>query len=385
MQSMFDGRMDAEYQRVQHFITHAPWDSRKLWKRLREVIPERVGVLVIDDTGFHKQGDRSVGVSRQYCPPLGKVANCQIAVTSILRSTAATWPLAMELYLPEAWTENDDKREVAHIPEHVRFRKKWEIAVAQATAIRAEGFTVEAVTADAGYGDVSEFRDRLDRSKFLYVVRVSGRQVAFTSEPRFKTKRDEQGHRVLAPNSPKPIRLLEIASSLDDDDFRRVRTGNGSAKKKPDAINVTAIRIQLAHDWSRRSLSKKYWLLIRRKDDGSHKLYLSNFREDASLEELVRVAYSRWAIEQNYQQLKDELGFDHFEGRSWPGWNHHAVLTALAFTFIGLERRRDKSSEMPSVPAMRKVLAKVLLAVTFIEDPELRRLFKAFSTGPPPI
>lgn len=385
IQSMLAGRADAEYQRVQHFIAHAPWDHRALWKVLRKQIPENSGVLVIDDTGFHKQGIHSVGVARQYCPPLGKVANCQVAVTTILRSEKSTWPLAMDLYVPHEWDEDEGRREGALIPRSVRFRKKWEIAVAQATAHRLEGFRFSGVTADAGYGDITEFRDRLTRMRFRFVVRVGGSQIAFRGKPRLVRRLDRGGssRMEVAPGSPKPTTLKDLAKRLPESDFKTVKWGHGS--RGPMRVRVTALRVALCPDWKDgRPVRKPCWLLVRRKEDGTHKIYLSNLPETAPLIELVRIAYSRWAVEQNYQQLKDDLGLDHFEGRSWPAWNHHAAVTAMAFTFLALERRRSRKAPLPTVPALRRVLSKLLLAMTFVEDPELRGLVASFGRDPPP-
>lgn len=384
IQAMASGRSDAEYQRIHHFIANAPWDALDLWKRLRARIPERGGVVVIDDTGFHKQGEHSVAVARQYCPPLGKVANCQVAVTSILRSEKSTWPLAMDLYLPQEWAEDASRREAALIPDAIVAKKKWELALAQISRAKREGFTIHGVTADAGYGDATEFRDGIGRLGLRYVVRVGGRQVAFRERPRLTRRHKGPAQRlriVLAKESTKSFTLRELAESLPDSDFKSIVWGKGS--KGPLRIRVKALRIFLGRDWHAGEPVKECWLLARRKRDGTHKLYLSNLPADAPVLDLVRIAYSRWAVEQSYQQFKDDLGFDHFEGRSWPGWNHHAALTAMAFTFLARERRRSRTDKLPSIPSIRRVLSRLALAMTLVEDPELRELVVSFGRDPP--
>ena len=165
MQAMH-GRLSApgQYQALQHFITHSPWDAQRVWTQLRTVVPIRTGILAIDDTGFPKQGTQSVGVQRQYCGALGKIGNCQVAVSSALIADGRTWPLAYDLYLPVAWTDDATRRAAAGLPATVRFREKWRIALAQVRAIRQAGFTITGVVVDADYGSNAEFRAGLDDS-----------------------------------------------------------------------------------------------------------------------------------------------------------------------------------------------------------------------------
>ena len=368
---MAAGKSNAEYQRIHHFIADAPWDSLDLWKRLRMRIPEREGVVVIDDTGFHKQGSHSVGAARQYCPPLGKVANCQVAVTSILRSARSTWPLAMDLYLPKEWAEDTDRREAALVPSSIVARKKWELALRQIARTKREGFSIRGVTADAGYGDTTEFRDGIGRLGLHYVVRISGRQTVFKAQPRLVGEHWR----------PAPRPAKQFAASLPDSAFKKVVWGKGSKGKLE--IRVAACRVFLGTRRAPDEAIRESWLLIRRKRDGTQKLYLSNLPATATLLELVQIAYSRWAVEQSYQQLKDDLGFDHFECRSWPAWNHHAVLSALAFTFLAIERRRSRRQKLPTIPAVRRVLSRLTLAMTVVEDPEMRELVASFGRDPP--
>src|SRR4029077_3997528 len=284
------------------------------------------------------------------------------------RSLNSTWPLAMDLYLPHAWAEDDARREIVMVPRAIVGKKKWELALGQISRAKREGFVIRGVTADAGYGDVGDFRDGIARLGLRYVVRVGGKQIAFRERPRYtREQRNDRGRRpiTLAKGTPIPVTLRQLARSIPDKAFRSLIWGKGS--KGSLRIRVAALRGFLAGDCQKGALPKECWLLIRRKRDGSHKLYLSNLAADASPMELVKIAYSRWAVEQSYQQLKDDLGFDHFEGRSWPGWNHHAVLTAMAFTFLALERRRSRRARLPTIPALRRVLSRLTLAMTVVE------------------
>lgn len=384
IQAMSAGRSNAEYQRVHHFISEAPWNGAEIWRRVRTKAIDRSGVIVIDDTGFAKQGPRSVAVARQYCPPLGKVANCQIAVTSVLRSSRSTWLLGMDLYVPQDWIDDPERRERALVPESVVAKKKWELALGQIGRAKRDGFEIRGVAADAGYGDIGAFRDGIAKLGLRYVVRCGGRQIAFLERPRISSQKRRRGKRLelaLGRGSAQPMTLKQIAASLPDRGFRRVTWGKGS--KGPMRIRVTALRIFLAPGWRDGEKPKECWLLVRRKRDGSHKLYVSNLPPSATLVELVRIAYSRWAVEQSYQQLKDDLGFDHLECRSWVAWNHHAALSALAFTFLGIERRRSRLAKLPTIPAARRVISRLALAMTVVEDPEMRELVTSFARDPP--
>ena len=384
IQAMSAARSNAEYQRVHHFISEAPWKEGEIWRRIRARAIDRRGVIVVDDTGFAKQGIRSVAVARQYCPPLGKVANCQVAVTSVLRSPRSTWLLGMDLYLPGEWVDDHERRERALVPKSVRAKKKWELALGQISRAKREAFEISGVAADAGYGDIGEFRDGIAKLGLRYVVRCTGRQIAFRERPRFSNRKSRKGkrvERVLTAGSPQTKTLKQIAESLPDRSFRRVTWGKGS--KGPMRIRVTALRILLAAGWREGVKPKECWLLVRRKRDGSHKLYISNLPINARLVELVQIAYSRWAVEQSYQQLKDDLGFDHLECRSWVAWQHHAALSALAFTFLGIERRRSRLSLLPTIPAARRVISRLALAMTVVEDPEMRELVTSFARDPP--
>lgn len=371
-------RDPGSYQAIQHFITISQWDPEPVWRKLREQIPERRGILIIDDTGFPKQGKHSVGVQRQYSGTMGRTANCQVAVSTVLRTKHTTWPIAMDLYLPEVWAEDMDRRESAAVPASSVFQLKWQIALGQVVKARRAKIQIECVVTDSGYGECTEFRDRLDRMHLRYVVAVTGQTTVFRAQPRFKPPRalrqvgrPRKYHR-LARSSPKPEPLKALATSLPAGAWKRIVWRLGT--KGPMRGDFAALRIVPAHRWFKRKPRPACWLLCERLRDGSFKFYLSNLPEDTSLKRLVDMAHTRWPVEQNYQQLKEELGLDHFEGRTWTGWHHHVLLTALTFVFVEAERSRRVAEPLPTFPAMRRLLSEILFIHLFDERPDLQEL-----------
>ena len=343
------------YQNLQHFITHSTWEPRPLWRRLREVIPVRAGILAIDDTGLPKQGTASVGVQRQYCGALGKIANCQVAVSTALITGKLAWLTSLELYLPQSWMA-DDRRAQARIPPAVPFREKWRIALSHVRTVRAAGFTFEAVVADAPYGETHQFRAGLERLGLAYVVAVPY----------------SMGACVLG--TPTRESLAAIAQGLARSAWHRIRWGQGT--KGPLEARFAAVRVQIPKSRSGR------WLLCQESlVDGERQYYFSNLPADTPLTTLVRIERSRWAIEVQYRDLKSELGLDHFEGRSYPGWHHHAVLAAMTFTFLQLERRRH--ALLPTFPDVRDLMREVFAALLWTARPAWLKVDISFQRNPP--
>lgn len=360
------------YQSFQHFITHAPWSAERLWRQLRTVIPERTGVLILDGTSFPKQGRRSVAVARQYCGTLGKVANCQVAVTAALWTGLRAWMLGAALYVPQEWL-TPEARQRAQIPTALRFQEKWRLAITLLRQIRAAGFQITAVLGDAEFGDNATLRRTLHRLQLPYALGISSTLTVFRGTPPVAVPPRTR------PNAPHPKRLQvidgsrpeavrTIAAQLPARAWRRVAWRNGS--NRPWAAHFAALRVTPAHDWRRRRLAPEVWLLFER-DLGTTprvKAYLVALPATASLRALVRLAHHRWAIEQQYMELKDELGLDHFEGRSFVGWHRHIVLTAMAYTWLQDARRRA-SARLPTLPVARAVITEILTAHFFVTRP----------------
>jgi SRSO17 transposase len=357
------------YQAFQHFVTHAPWVPERVWRRLRAVIPARGGVVILDGTSFPKQGTASVGVARQYCGALGKIANCQVAVTAALWTGARAWLLGALLYLHEDWL-TPDGRARGHIPSTVRFQEKWRQALTLLRQIRASGFEITAVVGDAEFGDNATLRRTLHRWNVPYALGISSTVTVFLgtplvhAPPRLVGLGRPRTQRVLPPT----IRAVAVSAWADRQPVRRWRTvswRNGT--NRPWRARFLAIRVTPAHDWRERRLAPEVWLLCERGlgTKPRTKYYFVALPGTASLTALVRLAHQRWAIEQQYQELKDELGLDHFEGRSYLGWNRHVVLTALAYAWLQQEREQT-GTRAPTLPVVRAVIQEILTAHFFI-------------------
>ena len=359
MQAMH-GRLSTpgSYEALQHFITDSPWATAPLWTQLRALVPSRRGILAVDDTSFPKQGHHSVGVQRQYCGALGKIANCQVAVSTVLLDDHLAWPLSFELYLPQAWCTDAARRTKARIPESVRFREKWRIALAHIRQVLKAGFQLTAVVTDADYGARTAFRRGLERLGLRYAVALPHTAALWTA------------------GAPRTRRAAAIGAALPEADWHRVTWATGT--KGPLAARFAAVRVRPVKSRGDR------WLLCERSlADDARKYYLLNLDATASLHDLVDVARSRWPIEQQYRELKDELGIDHFEGRSYQGWAHHTVLTVVAFTFLQFERRRSDDESRPTLPTVRLWVREIMAVLYVVTTPKLLNLLANFQRNPP--
>ena len=358
MQAMH-GRLSAprQYQALQHFITHSPWDAARVWTHLRTVVPVRAGILAIDDTGFPKQGTQSVGVQRQYCGALGKIGNCQVAVSSALIADGRTWPLAFDLYLPASWTDDAARRAGTGIPPTVRFREKWRIALAQVRAVLKAGFALTAVVVDADYGSNAAFRAGLERLGLAYGVAIRG-EATFT-----------------LAEVPGTHAATALAASAPDHAWESVTWGAGTGG--PLTARFVALRVRPAKGRGER------WLLCERSATDERKYYLLHLPPHTPLVDLVALARSRWPIEQQYRELKDDLGLDHFEGRGYQGWAHHVVLTAVAFSFLQIERGRATNGPRPTLPVVRGWVREIMGLLYVMHTPRLLQMLDNFRRNAP--
>jgi SRSO17 transposase len=362
------------YQAFQHFITHSPWDATRVWRRLRAVIPERRGVLILDGTSFPKQGPHSVGVARQYCGALGKIATCQVATTVALWTGTRAWLLGATLYLPDAWL-TAERRLAARIPAAVRFQEKWRHALTLLRQVRAAGFTLTAVIGDAEFGDVTRLRTALHRLRLPYALGISAPLTAFVRRPHFVAPRPgRQGPgrprtRTHLARGQRPRAVREIARRLPRAAWRRISWRNGSRPRRH--ARFAALRVTPATGWRQRRVAPEVWLLCEQEPGhaGRRKYYFVHLPPGTSLRALVALAHQRWAIEQQYQELKSELGLDHFEGRSYPGWQHHVVLTAVAHAYIQRERMRRGAASL-TFPVVRAIVQEIFTALLFAAKPQ---------------
>ena len=346
------------YQAFQHFITHAPWDSETLWRRLRAVLPERTGMLIVDETRCPKSGPHSVGVARQYCGALGKVANGQVAVTAALWTGRRAWPLGALLDLPATWTSDLARRAAVRIPAAVVFQEKWRLALTLVRRSRAAGLTVTAVVADAEYGDNSTVRQALHRLRLPYAVGIWPTLTVFRGTPTLRIDRTQPPPRNRRAGWPDqdPVSVRTRSDALPPRGWRRVTWRNGA--NPPWAADFAVIRITPATDGRHRRLAPEIWLLCERGlgPTGRRKHDMVSLPASASLQQLVRLAHQRWAIEQHYQDFKTELGLDHFEGRSYPGWHHHIVISAGRMRAWAV--RTSNTGDGCFVPAVAKQLSR---------------------------
>jgi SRSO17 transposase len=367
------------YQAFQHFITHAPWDAERVWRRLLEILPERRGVLIIDGTSFPKQGPHSVGVARQYCGALGKIANCQVAVTAALWTGTRAWLLGALLYLPQSWSEDANQRAAARIPSTVSFQEKWRHALTLIRRARAAGLHLTAVVADAEFGDITAFRRLLHQWRLPYALGVSRQLTVFRGTPAVhippSSRTGRPRSQLVLVHDTRPITVRAVALALPARAWRRVSWRNGT--NRPWAARFAAVRVTPANEWRNRRLAPEVWLLCEQ-DLGLTpriKYFFVHLPATASLTQLVRLAHQRWAIEQQYQELKSELGLDHFEGRSYPGWHRHVVLTAVAYAFLQRERMRPDADPALTLPAVRAIVTETFTALLFAQKPSyLKRI-----------
>jgi len=334
-------------QALQQFVNQSPWDEKAVLRRYRAHLAHTFaspdGIFLFDDVSFPKQGTHSVGVQRQYCGALGKKANCQVAVSVHYVSPNGHYPLDVRLYLPDSWLADADRLDEAGVPKDQRRpRTKPEIALELLDGVRAEGLPGRAVVADAGYGVSGTFRAGLDARGLDYIVGVTGELVVFTEQPRWvRPARPSRGRPPtrsrLAPNNPQPVSLSTMAARLPR---RRVTWREGTKGKM--SGRFAWVRVWPGHGWATGECAgvQPLWLLIEEQADGKLKFALSNLPADTSRIAAVRLWKSRWPVEQGYQQLKEELGLDHFEGRSWRGFHHHTAMALVAYGFLLLERHR---------------------------------------------
>ena len=342
----------ARHQSMHHFVADAPWDATAVLRAARDwvlgpmVRHGAVAAWIVDDTGFPKKGQHSVGVARQYCGVLGKQDNCQVAVSVSMANEAVSLPVAYQLYLPEGWASDRRRRRAVGVPDDLAFQPKWQIALGQIRTVQAEGMPRAPVVADAGYGDTTAFREALTAAGLAYVVGVKKETTAWPpgEAPRPPKRWSGRGRpptcvRRTATHTPQNLR--QLAGALPRTAWRTVtwREGTRGAMRS----RFARLRVRPAHrDEQRTATRPEEWLLIEwpRGDPEPTKYWLSTLPETTPIADLARLAKLRWRIERDYQELKDELGLDHFEGRGWRGFHHHGALCIAAYAFLAAERAR---------------------------------------------
>jgi len=345
------------HQSLHHVVADAPWsDEAVLNRSLDSVIPamlrrDPVVAWVVDDTGFPKKGRESVGVARQYCGQVGKQDNCRVAVSLSVTTEKASIPVAYRLYLPQSWIEDRERRKKTGVPDSIQFQTKPEIALDQIRRARERGIPQGVVLADAGYGNDTGFRAELTKLQIAYAVGIQGSTTVWKpgEEPKpAPPRKDNIGRpRKLLQRDAKsqPVSVKELALSLPAEAWKKVTWRQGVKQKLQSRF--AALRVRPAHrDYWRSEPHPEEWLLIEWPSAESEptKYWLSTLPSDIALVELVHMGKHRWIIERDYQELKQELGLGHYEGRGWRGFHHHATLCLAAYGFLVAERSRFSPS-----------------------------------------
>jgi len=344
---------EVHYQALHHFVAASPWDWRPVRRRLAEQLVAALEPVAwaVDDTGFPKDGDCSVGVQRQYCGTLGKTANCQLGVSVNAVTEQASCPLDWRLFLPERWDDDAKRRAACQVPQQVHHRSKWQLVLDMVDELEGWGLRPPVLVADAGYGEVGEFRQGLDDRQIGYVVQVKADTSAHPEQARpTVAPYTGRGRRSRPRYRGKPVSLKQLALAAGPSACMDLIWRRGS--KGLQRSRFLVLQIRPAGITPRRQAAARAdgvgwelplrWLLVEWPASAVEpvKYWLSNLPDDTPMVELVRLAKLRWRIEQDYRELKGALGLDHFEGRSWPGWHHHVTLVSVAHGFLTLERLR---------------------------------------------
>jgi SRSO17 transposase len=343
-------------QSLHHLVAKAPWSDEVLLEQVRNyVLPtmQKQGPVVawiVDDTGFAKKGKHSVGVTRQYCGQVGKQENCRVAVSLSVATWSSSLPIGYRLYLPKEWAEDAERRDKTEVPEEVEFQTKLDIALDQIRATVAETVARGVVLADAAYGINTRFRVGLTELGLQYVVGVQGSMTVWEpgkqplpAKPRRKMGRPP---RLLQRSTDhQPVSVKQLAMSLPSTAFQAITWRQGTDRKL--RSRFAAVRVRAAHrDYEKAEPHPEEWLLIEwpRGEAEPSKYWLSTLPLNTKLKALTKMAKHRWIIERDYEELKQELGLGHFEGRNWRGFHHHATLCIAAYGFLVAERNRFSPS-----------------------------------------
>ena len=339
-------------QELRHFVSESAWDERAieqvLWDRADQMLGGEDAYLIIDDTALPKKGDDSVGVAHQYCGALGKNANCQSLVSLTLANDEVPVPVSLRLYLPEPWAADRERRAKVGVPEDVTFRPKWRIALDEVRVLKKEGMRFGTVLADAGYGVCGEFRRGLTNEGLLWAVGIISEQKLYPVNARTRMPRPAAfGPRRIHPLPTHARRTAkDIIARRGERAWRRISWRDGT--KGPLEAEFIAVRVRAADGPETRDRvhlpGDEAWLVAERRHTGEIKYHLTNHPPKTPLRRLATAIKARWSCEQAHQQLKEELGLDHFEGRTWRGLHRHGLMTMICFSFLQHERLRENKS-----------------------------------------
>jgi SRSO17 transposase len=347
-------RVSAQHQSLLHFVNQAGWSDAAVLSKVREmVLPAIEGqgpieAWIIDDTGIPKKGRHSVGVGRQYCGQVGKPDNCQVSVSLSLANRYASLPVAWRLYLPREWVEDAARRRKAGVPDELGFQTKPEIALEQLRWACAAGLPRAVVVMDPGYGNDAKLRAQTTGLGLRYVAGIQSSTTVWLPHggPGTRGRRGE----------PVRVSVKQLALGLAKTAWRTIKWREGSAEWLSSRFARLRVRV------GRRDAPEE-WLLIEwpRGEEAPTKYWLSTLDPDISFQRLVDLAKLRWRIERDYQELKQEVGLGHYEGRGWRGLHHHATLCIAAYGFLICERQTIP----PSGPASATIFQELAVPARY--------------------
>jgi len=330
-------RLGLESQRLQQFLADSPWDENDLWRVIRrQVLPhlEPMEAWIVDETGWLKQGQHSVGVARQYCGALGKKANCQVSVELVVSDGEMAAPVGGRLYLPQSWIEDPARCAKAGVPPEVGFATKPQIALTLIEQALADQVAPAPVLADSAYGNGFEFRQRLRRLELEFFLQVTPQEhYGWTEEVPTTLK----GHyRIVDPETAQSARnLLDIARALPDEAWKPCSWRAANGRRQRTRIGWQEVFLARGLKEPQGQL-EKLWLVVDWPQGAPepYHCYLAHLHREPSKARCLKLSRSRWHVEHYFQRSKDDLGLDHYEGRFWRGFHHHLILSAIAYLFI---------------------------------------------------
>jgi SRSO17 transposase len=345
-------RLRVDSQKLQQFISDSPWQDRQVWQAIRrEVIPvmEPLQAWVVDETGWLKQGQDSVGVSHQYCGAVGKQAQCQVAVELAVSDGEVAAPVGGRLYLPDSWAKDRERRAKVGVPDAVKFQTKPEIAGDLIEEALADGLTAAPILGDAVYGDASHLRRRIRGLGLEYFFHGENGWLAWTQRPPLTHGRKYWS---VSTAAPKARRLRELAESFKPGEWQKAGWQAADGEKRATRLAWKPIYLSSDLDQSNGEWPP-CWLVVDWPEGHTdpYHVYVAWLKQPPAKGRMLRLSRGRWPIEQYFQRGKDDLGLDHYEGRSWRGFHHHLTMSAVAYLFVVVDYLRTKKNFRPDVGA----------------------------------
>lgn len=349
-------QVQSMHESLHHFVAQSSWSDASMLRQVRDyVLPAMqkkgpVAAWIVDETGFVKRGTHSVGVARQYCGRVGKQENCQVAVSLSVATATGSLPIAWRLYLPEEWASDPQRRREADIPKEVEFQTKPQIALAQIRQAVEDGVSPGVVLADEVYGSNREFRKGVAELKLSYSLAVKSTTTVWALQrqplpPKPWNGKGRRATRMRRDATHQPVTVRQLAQELPEKAWREVAWREGS--KKTLRSRFAALRVRPAYgDDGKGGLQPEQWLLMEWPAEAGEPngYWLARLPVKLSLQRLVGISKHRWVIERDYEELKQELGLGHYEGRNWRGFHHHGTLCIAAYGFLMAERSRFSPS-----------------------------------------